>query len=78
MDTQNLITVAGETAASKAQRIGINTAVKLRWDNGQILTAFIAALQDANMRAEEQIISEALVLNGWGEFGDGWRREDES
>lgn len=67
------MTGAGETAAHNARRIGINAAVRLRWDSGQILTAFIEALRDANLSSEERAVSEAIVMLGYGEYGDGWK-----
>ena len=75
MQATKTMTGAGETAARNAYRIGINTAVKLRWDAGQIITAFLAALRDANLSTEERAISEAIVLLGYGEYGDGWKLE---
>ena len=76
MRATKTMTGAGETAAHNACRIGINTAVKLRWDGGRIITAFIEALRDANLTAEERAVSEAMVLLGYGEYGDGWKQEE--
>lgn len=68
-------TGAGISAAQDPCRIGINAAVRLRWNNEKIVTAFMSALRDANLVAEQQAVGEALLVLGYEEYIDGWRFE---
>ena len=75
MMTKQTTMSAGISAAQDPHRVGINAAVRLRWDSEKIVTAFMSALRDANLVAEQQAIGEALVLLGYEEYIDGWRME---